>query len=327
MRSLRFIVQADTSHSEKLSDMVYYFGGFIHGIIWIAAVAAVSLIVCLCIRKKSAFLSCFGYGLLCTEIVLIFVSRNNKIDWNCQYFIIFPLLIGIGAYGCRYLKPEFKMVYSTGMVISLLSTVSVAFLTNLEFLSLMGYLVLGALVSLISINEAAECGQYRFQKGSRFIVTILVLFLCHRAMIVCGYANEAGIKLTMDLENIIRTGPAKGIAASLQKCNEVKGTISDWQMFVKEDAVLVVVPWMLDSIVYVDQNARVSTFSTINTPAYNESLLYYWNIYPEKTPTVIAVKEWNGEITVDENTWIMNWIEDNYPLYADGKYWRFYRKE
>lgn len=326
IKNIQFIMQADASHGEKITDIAYYFRGFMNGAIWIAVVAAVSFLIYLFIRNKVTFFSCFGYGLLLTEIVLIFISRKQPLDWNCQYFIILLLLICLGGRGCKYLNPETRMLYYTGMVISLLSTVSVAFLTNLEFLSIMGYLILGALVSFVSLGQMAVCNR-RSNEGVGFIVAILALFIFHRAMIVCGYANEAGIKLTIDLENVIRAGPAKGIVTSLQKCNEVKGTLSDWQRFVNEDSILVVVPWMSDPIVYVDQNTKVSTFSTINTPTYNESLLYYWDMYPEKIPTIIAVEGWNGEISVDKNTWIMRWVEDTYTVHEDGEFWRFYRKE
>lgn len=327
VKDIRFIMQADASHGAKITDIAYYFRGFMNGAIWIAVVAAVSFLICLFIRNKITFFSCFGYGLLLTEIVLIFISRKQPIDWNCQYFIILLLLICLGIRGRKYLNPETRMLYRTGMVISLLSAVSVAFLTNLEFLSIMGYLILGALVSFVSLDRMAVYGRSQSNEGVGFIVAILALFIFHRAMIVCGYANEAGIKLTIDLENVIRAGPAKGIVTSLQKCNEVKGTLADWQRFVKEDSILVVVPWMSDPIVYVDQNTKVSTFSTINTPTYNESLLYYWDMYPEKIPTIIAVEGWNGEISVDKNTWIMKWIEDTYTVHEDGEFWRFYRKE
>lgn len=232
----------------------------------------------------------------------------------------------MGMRAHKYVKKEVKPLLFTGIVISVLSALSVAFLTNLEFLSIGGYLILGATVSFIPISETAN-RQLHAKAPYNFILNILALFLLHRAMVVCGYANEADIKLTIDLENIIRVGPTKGIVASLQKCNEVKGSLSDWEMFVDDDSILVVVPWMPDSTVYVNPTAKISTFSTINTPTYDENLLTYWNMYPEKIPTVIAVEAWNGQISVDKNTWIMKWIDDNYTAYEDGEFWRFYRNE
>ena len=89
---------------------------------------------------------------------------------------------------------------------------------------------------------------------------------------------------------------------------------------------MVVVPWMLDSIVYVNEQTEAATFSTIDTPTYDENLIRYWEMYPEKVPTVIAVKAWNHEVEVAEDTWIMQWIHENYSQYTDGNYWKFYRK-
>jgi len=326
LKTLRFITYADKSHSGSVFGMSDYFGGVAYGLVWIIVVAFASYIIYLFLKKKVLYLSCFGCGLLLTEILMTFVAKKSTIDWREQYFVILLLIICLGCRG-KHLRTEIRPLYYAGMVISLLSTVSVAFLTNLSLLAIMGYLILGAMVSFVSIDETLISKQYQAQKSCNYILPILLLFLFHRLMFIGGYANEDGIKLVNDMENIIRVGPTKGIAASLQKCNEVRGTISDWERFVKEDSVLVVVPWMLDSVVYVNRNTEVSTFSTIDTPTYDESLLDYWSEYPEKTPTVIAVEGWGREISVNKDTWIMKWIEENYTSYENGEFWRFYRKE
>ncbi|MGN0382866.1 MAG: hypothetical protein ACI4DS_01245 [Eubacterium sp.] len=331
--SIQFILQADASHGENTFDVVYYFKDFIYGIIWIGGVIVASygaFIFAKKCKKTISFLSCMGINLLLTEILMIFVSRKTDIDWSCMYFIILLLLIGIGAMNHKCLEGEGKILYYLGSTISVCSVIAVFFLTNLSFISLLGYLILGAMVSLIPINQFAVSKKIESEntkKVSNIVVIILILFLFHRGMVVCGYANEEGIKLAIDVENIIRVGPTKGIVASLQKCNQVKGTLEDWQMYVNDDEVLVVVPWMLDSIVYLYPNTGISAFSTINTPTYDENLLKYWEIYPQKMPTVIAVECWNGEIPIDKNSWIMKWIDDNYTSHIDGSFWRFYRCE
>lgn len=259
---------------------------------------------------------------------MLLISRKSSLDWNSQYFIVLPAVMLAGMLNRKYIKENVKKLYYTGVAISVCTVTAVIFLTNLEFLSVWGYLILGAMVSIIPLYETfVGCGEVSAKKAGRLITYILCLLLFHRGVAVCGYANEDGIKLVTDVENIIRVGPTKGIVASLQKCNEVRYTMEDWKLNVNDDTVLVVVPWMLDSIVYAFPKTDVSTFSTIDTPTYDENLLKYWEMYPEKVPTVIAVEGWNGNVSVDENTWIMKWIEENYTSYVEGHFWRFYKKE
>lgn len=327
LKNIQYMIQADASHSGNGIDFRYYFRGFAVSVFWVAVVALISYLCCIMLKRKGAFDGYYGLGLLITEVVMIFISREGKLDWGYQYLIIMPILVGMGIWGSRYLDADRKYVYYIGLMISSCSMLSVMLLTNLEFLSTLGYLVLGATLSFLPIKEGMCKMVLRERIADKLLASILLLFLFHRAMVVCGYASESGIKLTVDVENIIRMGPAKGIVASLEKCNEVKGTLSDWEMYADGQSVLVVVPWMLDSMVYVDTDSRISAYSTIDTPTYNENLLAYWEAYPEKMPTVIAVEGWNGEITLDKNAWIFKWIEENYPIYGNGQYWRFYMKE
>lgn len=325
--TIMFLMQSDTSHAKVDFDIIDYFRSFTYGASWIALVAAFSYIAAVIRKKKESFITYFGVGILLTEIVAIVLVGVVDIDWNCQYFVILLLLIGMGIKNHKAITQNVKALYYTGLIISVLSAISVMFLTNLDFLSVLGYLILGAMVSFIAINIGEKSRKESSCRICSFIILITVTFLCHRGIIVCGYANEDGINLVCDLENIVRVGPTKGIVASLQKCNEVRGTLTDWETYVKDEEVLVVVPWMLDSAIYVDLDAKISTYSTINTPTYDESLLEYWTKYPDKTPGIIAVEAWKGEISVRKNTWIMKWVEETYSTYDNGVFWRFYKKE
>lgn len=330
LESVSFLSRADASHGESAFQWSYYWSGFANGLLWLAGIVLLAcLFTCLCKRGKKhiSFFSCLGMGLLISEMLLLFLSRESEVDWTSTYFILILLLMGMGCVGVKYLDKNEAVLYYAGIMISVWSAVSVLFLTNLEFLSVVGYLILGGMVSLLPLNRYIGRKEERSHRVCHMIIYLMLLIIFHRGMVVCGYANEDGIKLTMDVENIIRQGPAKGVVCSLQKCNEVRYSREDWGKYVDEDTVLVVVPWLLDSMLYVHPDTEVATFSTIDTPTYDEGLLEYWARYPEKVPTVIAVESWNGEISIAESTWMMEWIEENYPIYEDGYFWRFYRKE
>ena len=60
----------------------------------------------------------------------------------------------------------------------------------------------------------------------------------------------------------------------------------------------------------------------------DKRLLVYWELYPEKEPDVIVVDCWYGQLQEDVDSWIMQYIENEfgYTQVSDGRYVRFYRK-
>ena len=322
--SIDFIINSDKSHVGNGFDAGYYLGGFGYGMAWVGVSFGLTYLVYGISKKKLHFSTVLGAVLLFTEMMMVFVSAGTRLDWSCQYFMILPVIIVWGMKDYKYLEKELQKVYLLGVFMASGSFIAVCFLTNLELLSTISYLMMAGMVSLIPIYERMKCTKIKGKQG--LILCILLLVLFHRGMVICGYANEGGIKITPYVENYIRVGPAKGIVTSLQKCNEIKYGMEDWKTNIQDDKVLVVVPWMLDSIVYVNTEVEIATFSTIDTPTYDESLLRYWEMYPDKIPTVIAVKAWDNQIALGEDTWIMQWVNENYTQSTNGYYWRFYRK-
>lgn len=46
---------------------------------------------------------------------------------------------------------------------------------------------------------------------------------------------------------------------------------------------------------------------------YDEHLLDYWEINPDRYPNVVIVESWFGDIrTVEEDSFIMQWIENDF---------------
>ncbi len=79
---------------------------------------------------------------------------------------------------------------------------------------------------------------------------------------------------------------------------------------------------------YMFGEYEVCHFSTVDPTSYDERLLTYWELYPEKRPDVIVVDCWYGQLMEDPDNWIMQYIENDfgYTSCTDGKYVRFYRR-
>ena len=79
---------------------------------------------------------------------------------------------------------------------------------------------------------------------------------------------------------------------------------------------------------YMFSEAEVCHYSIVDPTAYDERLVEYWKLYPEKAPDVIVVDCWYGNLMEPKDNYIMTYIENEfgYTNTIDGKYVRFYRK-
>ncbi len=96
------------------------------------------------------------------------------------------------------------------------------------------------------------------------------------------------------------------------------------------DKVLIVTNTLQSNVLisYMYENVTISHYSMLNPFAYNEMLLEYWKEYPERYPDVIVCDCWYGDLLLDKDSWIYNYIENEfaYTNVTDGKYLRYYRR-
>ena len=105
----------------------------------------------------------------------------------------------------------------------------------------------------------------------------------------------------------------------------------DFQIYVsEEDTVLIVTNTVFSESTtpYMMVGADVAHYSIVDPTAYDERLLTYWELYPEKEPDVIVVDCWYGSLLESTDSWIMNYVENEfgYTQVNDGRYVRFYRR-
>ena len=207
---------------------------------------------------------------------------------------------------------------------SLISLICVLILTDQTVFSSSKYLTPGVVMGLfLLLTYSQEEDFYTYQKFSRK----LLVFLCLTAVFVKGWcypANGGAMMNITDIRGIIKNGPGKGIFTEYMTSFIAQNTYNEFQEYVTPGCSLLIVD---DSpIAYMYQNIEISSYTTICAPQYNEFLLKYWELHPEKFPDVIAVTCWYGDLRWEQDSWIMHWIENDYhPLKTiDGKYYRYY---
>ena len=74
-------------------------------------------------------------------------------------------------------------------------------------------------------------------------------------------------------------------------------------------------------------DCEISNPSTIDTPIYNDVLNYYYEINPDKFPTVIVLDSVGTEEDMAADPYIIRWMkEQGFTEVTYGQYYRFYRR-
>lgn len=193
-----------------------------------------------------------------------------------------------------------------------------------------------------NIPKKDTCGKSTFQKeipekdnntaNSQWIYATLTVW-CLTAVFGKGYTLRSGPEYNNVLQSggIMREGPAIGIISNYMGAYVYNCDYEDWQAYIKDgDRVLIMVDQVMNlgTIRYLFKDVEISHFSIVNPTAYDERLLEYWEMYPEKYPNVIIVDCWYGQLMTDPEGWLMQYIENEfgYTQVNDGRYMRIYRK-
>ena len=224
------------------------------------------------------------------------------------------------------IQRKFLKYIMTGAVLSLLA---VTYLTDLSLTESIPHAMPAAFCGAVLLILAP--GENTGAKNSRWIYAALCVW-CLTAVFGKAYSLRSASNYNNVLQSrgIMREGPAAGIISDYMNAYIYNSDYEDWQSYIQDgDRVLIMVDLMnLSTIQYLFKDVEISHFSTVNPTAYDERLLEYWEMYPEKYPNVIIVDCWYGQLTTDPEGWLMQYIENDfgYVQVNDGKYIRIFRK-
>ncbi len=337
LHNLLTIVSGDSAHTTRYNTgLLFYLKEMIAGCVWIASSAAIAFAASSVYRiltkknNKNIFWIVFGSMLIVIDLTfcVFYDDVVRTASMRYVYGNISILLIVMGFCGFRYCSDTEKKIWIISLLISLSNILSVVLLTNMELITAVQYIFPAGAISIIPANrllgknDAEDKASSGYSYVFSFIAVLLVIL--HRGIVIRDYSGACSSIL--GIEGMVKNGPAKGVVCSymsayMTKCNE-----EDWMQFISPgENVLVVGTDLYDPIVYCFNSSSVSHYSTIDTPTYDETLLGYWDTYPDKYPDVIAVECWYGDMHVEEDSWIMQWVYSNSDCVGDGRYFRFYR--
>jgi hypothetical protein len=142
------------------------------------------------------------------------------------------------------------------------------------------------------------------------------------------------INLT-DIAGVSKMGPMIGIFSEYMGPYILDRTYEEWQEIIPEGSTVLISGncGMMDgasSLEYLFKDVEIAVKDTQTSCVIDESQGLYWEEHPEKKPDVVEIVCWYGESKEPEDSWLMNWLSENYgeevigEAYFDGSYRRYF---
>lgn len=307
---------------------------------WISGFGEIALIICLTgsiagiltaaysllahkkINRVPCFLMIFYLLQIIHQFYCWFASRYNASYPHTIY--LFITLTGIFCYRRGKIKEKSGLYF---ILFSCVNYLGVMFLSNWEPVHLMPYLILGALGGLIYWDDYLS-GQLTAWKGKVIPVLSGILVLAN----VFGYCwlfigGEEIHSSLLTVGGINRTGLRKGTFTSYMQAYRYNDDIKIWTEAVPEGSTCLYIGAL--QYYYMFGDCKISAPSTISTPVYNERMLTYWEMHPDRYPDVVVVESWFGDMrAAQEGSFIREWLENEFQAsqITDYSYVTVYRK-
>lgn len=279
--------------------------------------------------SKDRWLLFSWYALmLCFAVHILQVVRNG---FN-HYPLLFMVLLGFQKR--KLLTEGEKRNYYLGLSMGLMTLISTAILSDHPFIHCLPYMLTCVVFSVIPLyrwyEEMKE--DQKLQKIFVFGVHVFIVLLMFRAVYVHTPIQGRGqaYSIVQDMA-LIRTGPAMGIITDEKGAAMQRDSYAEFQEYIQPGDTIWILGEPVDTMGYLYRDVEVGAPSVMSTPTYNEKLLYYWELNPEKYPDVVIVSSGFGTLSYEmlKCEWLLNWLDQEYQAETviDGNYWRYYIKK
>ena len=306
---------------------------------WCAVISIVSGVICFVLHlvfrkkeiqpeKKAWWLMFWVIAVVISEFVQLYYWVILRIGY--EYLQMHLLILWIGMLATWHLADENRKYFIWGIVATIIAYVGVIYISDLALYYTLPHGGLG-LVFAVAVMILALQNIMKDKARPWILLLVVSLILCSmggKAFTLRGGKSDNSI---LSVGGIMKDGPAAGIFAEYMNAYIYNCNYEDYAQYVQEgDNVLIVANMIMSAgtTPYMFENVNVSHFSIVDPTTYDEKLLTYWELYPEKAPDVIVVDCWYGSLMENPESWIMKYIENDfgYTSVNDGRYARFYRR-
>ena len=248
------------------------------------------------------------------------------------YAIPFLFLLALGFWKRNLLSDTEKRMYDMAMAVSLMNLLATLVLSDNAFIQAITYMLIWICASVVPLyrwyEQMEKKSLRRVVSGGFHIWLILILFRI--IFIHIPIYGRGQICSLLDELGLIRSGPAMGIITDELGAAMQRDSMEEWGQFVKPGDTIWILGEPVDTLGYLYEDVEVGAPTVMSTPTYNEKLLYYWELNPEKYPDVVILASGYGNLSweLSQNTWLMDWLENEYcaDKVTDGTYWRYYER-
>lgn len=274
-------------------------------------------------RKEISILPYYVSALFVSEMIYMVFWKSKLLPEWCDFGYAIPLLlIIISAINYKKMDESRRKIWVSGITVSLCTFLGACLFSNMQLLYVLPFLVLGGVVSFVSIPD--------FKKGITALTIALCMALFKTGFYVGGYAqiaSENTIRL-IDYHNRTLKGPTAQLISTWIIADGEKRASEEFSEIVSnDDKVFYAGGWIFDPMMFLATGAEISNPNTTDTPFYGESINRYFEMNPQKYPTLVIVEMSDGMPATGEDSWIMNWIkEEGFEKCSESDYWNYYRK-
>ena len=331
IQRIMLIISGDSHSKEAVYGGLKYYKETLAGCVTLVLSAITARIIATVVKhlgKKKEADHTFILSIVLTLFIIIeritapsFLTDISAANWALDKIVLIGMIV-LGFFGYKYLGAEQRVIYNTAMIVEACTLIAVISLTNLPLITVFGYTHVAVAASFmsLSVKRMKESETVNGKPANKRVSCLTVS--CIVVLIV-----SQGILNLEKVENYVRTGPLKWCITTLDECNRNKISAIEWAKNVFDsDKVLIAQEFGIDPIYYLFSKAEIAAHSTISTPTMGEELKKYWNTYPDREPTVIAIPCWEGKEDRHIPEWLSDKISKEYNKVEVGTYWNFYRK-
>ena len=231
-------------------------------------------------------------------------------EFNASYpHIIYLYLCLLGIYYSGKTAGKQRMgLYLIGL--SAVSYISIILMSNWEPIHLIPYLIVGVLGGLFYwyryLEEQYRIGRKLFGMICGLLVFSNIFGYCY--LIIGGAQVHSTI---FDVGGYSREGLRKGIIAEYMSAYRYNTNYKSWAEAIPEGSNVLFVG--TDPAFYMLGDCVIASGSTISTPTFDESLLAYWEMNPDRYPDAVVFDcMWGSIEIVEEDSFIMQWVKEEF---------------
>lgn len=247
--------------------------------------------------------------------------------YNASYTRLIYIAVSITGLYC-YEKTGKKEKAGYYLILaSVINYGGVLLLSNWNPSLLVPYFIMGMLGGLL-------CWRAYFEKYGEDVCRLILSFLCGIMVFSScfGYCfriigGELVPSTIFEIRGYHHEGFRKGILANYMTAYRYNSNQELWEEAIPEGSMVMYVG--MSQFSYLHGNCRVAVPSTISTPTYDEALLAYWEMNPDRYPDVVVLESCYGDIgALEQDAFLMDWLTNEFQAteVVDYPYMRVYKR-